>query len=61
MGKVNAEFTICLINRDLVVNTWLSDEFDNHNHPVPEFLLSNREVADKKPDSGEYTIRESCP
>jgi len=51
MGKVKAGFSVRLINRDLVVDTLLSDELNDHNQAVLEFLLSVQEDAEKKLDS----------
>ncbi|KAF9642271.1 hypothetical protein BDM02DRAFT_3193571 [Thelephora ganbajun] len=62
MAKAKAGFAVRLINRDLVVDTLLSDELNDHNQAVLEFFLTVQEDADKKLDStlsnsaGELTI-----
>jgi hypothetical protein len=51
MKKVKVGFAICFINRDLVVDTMLSDELNDHNQAVLEFFLTVQEHADKRLES----------
>ena len=59
MAKVKTGFCVRLINRELVVDTLLSDELSDHNQAVLEFLLSIQEDADKQLDASKCIVRAS--
>jgi hypothetical protein len=55
MDSKSSGFAIRLINRDLVVDTLLSDELNNHNQAMMEFLMAVQEDADEKLESEFFT------
>ena len=59
LAKLKVGFAVRLINRDLVVDTLHSDEFNDHNQAVLDFLLSVQEGADTKLESSQCNIHGS--
>lgn len=60
LAKLKVGFAVRLINRDLVVDTLHSDEFNDHNQAVLEFFLSVQEDANKKLDASQCPIHGTC-
>ena len=61
MLKAKVGFSVRFINRDLVVDSTLSDELIDHNQAALEFFLTIQERADMRLASCEYNVRVCTP
>ena len=59
MAKAKVGFAIRFINRDLVVDTLLPNELNDHNQAAVEYFLTIQEKADERLES--CKLQRPCP